>query len=120
MDKEPLKIDSDGTVDMRITGVTATAKCIPVGISEAQLIAKLPLQGTGMTRGKRLSSLGANLTIAGANSGDPSVVLINAVMTDGGMKFGASALRVGEIVFESCVTFTAGARNALFSVGTKA
>lgn len=120
VDKEPVKTDADGTVDMRIAGVTATAKCIPVGISETQLLAKLPLQGAGIVRGKRLSGLGANLTIAGPTSGDPSVVLINAVMTDGAMKFGSTALRVGEIAFESCVTFTAGARNALFSVGTKA
>jgi hypothetical protein len=115
---EPVKTDALGTVDMRIGGVTASAKCIPVGISEAQLLAKLPLQGAGIARGTRLSTLGADLTITGPNVGDPIVVLKNAVMTTGQLKFGSTALRIGEIAFECAVTFTTGVRNALFTVGS--
>lgn len=115
---EPVKTDSLGTVDMTIGGVTAMAKCVPVGISESDLLAKLPLQGTGIRRGLRLSGLGADLTIQGPATGDPIVVLKNAVLTTGALRFGRTALRTGEIAFESAVTFTDGARNALFTVGT--
>ena len=111
-------LDALGTVDMTIGGVTAMAKCAPIGVSEADLVALLPLQGTGIQRGARLSARGADLTIEGPNVGDPSVVLINAVLTDGGLAFGSTTNRVGELTFESAVTFTAGARNALFTVGS--
>ena len=117
---EPRKTDAFGTVDMTLGGVVATAKCVPVGISESELFDKLPLQGAGVRRGTRMSSLGADLTIAGSDVGDPTVTLKNAVLTTGALRFGQTALRTGEIAFESAVTFTAGVRNELFTVGSVA
>jgi hypothetical protein len=117
---DPVTVDSEGTVDMTINSVGVTAKCTPVGISEANLLAKLPLQGAGIRRGARASDLGADLTISGASAGDPEVVIKNAVLTDGPLQFGATPLRVGEIAFEAMLSFTAGARNALFTVGVVA
>jgi len=117
---EPTQTDSEGTVDMSISSVGVIAKCQPMGISEAELIAKLPLQGAGIRRGARLSSLGADLTISGAAAGDPQVVIHNAVLTDGPLAFGATALRAGEIAFEAMLTFTNGARNNLFTIGSVA
>jgi len=110
--------DAQGTVEMTLGGVVATAKCVPVGISESELMDALPLQGAGIQRGTRLSGLGADLTIQGPTAGDPIVVLKNATLTTGSLVFGQTALRTGEIAFESAVTFTNGARNALFTVGT--
>ena len=110
--------DAEGTCDIRLAGVNLTASCIPVGITESEMLAQLPFQGANIRRGQRLSKFGKDLTIAGKESGDPTVTIKSAVLTNAPFIYNAQSLRNGEAVFQSSVSFNdGGLMQPLFTLG---
>ena len=99
---EPVTTDSQGTIDYTLTGVNVTAKCTPLGLSEAQILAALPALSL---RGS--SNAGANdLVLASANG--LTVTLKCAALVTGPLNWGATSLRAGEIGFTAHVDTTDG------------
>ena len=110
--------DSNGLVDRSVRSVGVMAKCTPVGVSEAQLLALLKIQGAGIQRGASLGSNANDLVIQGASTGDPKVTVANAAPKEAGFRFGATTLRAGEIGFVAITKITTGARVALYAYTT--
>lgn len=110
--------DSQGMVDGIITSVGVMAKCVPVGVTEANILALLKLQGSGVARGASLAGNAANLVITGPSAGYPLVTVYNCAPKECGFVFGQSSLRHGELGFVAIRKFTTGAATALFNVSS--
>ena len=107
---EPVTTDLLGTVDYTVSGVTCTATCTPLGLTESQLLGALPI---AKDRGSSLKGA-ADLVITGA--GGLTVTLKNATMLRGPLQWGNTTLRAGEVQFTAHRAFTDGAPGAVFSV----
>ena len=107
---QPVTTDLLGTVDYTVSGVTCTATCTPLGLTEAQLLGALPIT---KDRGTSLKGA-ADLVITGA--GGLTVTLKNATMLRGPLQWGNTTLRAGEVQFTAHRAFTNGAPGAVFSV----
>lgn len=107
--------DADGMVDMTLESLEVTASCTPLGITEANLVAALKLQGSGATRGRSLASGSSDLVLTGTGA---VITLKGAQLKTGPMQFGRGALRVGELNWIATKTFSSGAPLPLFSVAT--
>ena len=107
---EPVTTDLLGTVDYTVSGVTCTATCTPLGLTESQLLGALPI---AKDRGTSLKGA-ADLVITGA--GGLTVTLKNATMLRGPLQWGNTTLRAGEVQFTAHRAFTNGAPGAVFSV----
>jgi len=114
---QPVKIDSAGTVDMTLESLDVTAKFTPVGVSEAELIEFLSMQGAGVVRGSSLLDASHDLVISGTGV---YAAIYNAAPGAGPLRFGRSVLRAGEVVMHACRKFTDGVPQALFFVGAAA
>lgn len=102
MQVEAVRTDSQGTIDYTLTGMTVRANCTPLGLTESQLLAALPvLKG----RGKSLASEN-DLTIE--SDGGISVTLNHAALVTGPIKWGATMLRAGQIGFVANIDPTSG------------
>lgn len=106
-------VDGLGTIDMTLTGAAVTAKCRPIGLSEADIAEAMALQGPGNAIGTSLRT-GADLTITGA--GGLTVILRDTALVTGPFLWGTTELRAGEIGFIANRTETTGAYGELFSV----
>jgi hypothetical protein len=107
---QPVTTDLLGTVDYTVSGVTCTATCTPLGLTESQLLGALPI---AKDRGSSLKGA-ADLVITGA--GGLTVTLKNATMLRGPLQWGNTTLRAGEVQFTAHRAFTDGAPGAVFSV----
>lgn len=94
---EPIIVDGIGTVDYRLTGVTARATCKPVNLSADELMTALRPEGLTLGASMRQSN---NLVITGL-AGGLIVTLNDAVMLTGGANYGNETSRAGEITFEA-------------------
>jgi len=104
---EPVTTDSQGTIDYTLTGVNVTARCTPLGLSEAQLLAALPaLKGRG-------ASLAGDDDLVISSDNGLTVTLKCASLVTGPLNWGATALRAGEIGFTANIDPTDG---SLFDV----
>ncbi len=106
MATSPVTTDSQGTIDYTLSGVTVTAKCTPLGLSESQILAALP---ASKGRGSSLAS-SSDLVITG--TGGLTVTLKSAALVTGPLNWGADTLRAGEIGFTANIASTGD----LFSV----
>ena len=106
MATSPVQTDSQGTIDYTLSGVTVTAKCTPLGLTESQILSALP---AAKGRGVSLAST-SDLVITGA--GGLTVTLKNAALVTGPLNWGADTLRAGEIGFTANIATT----GELFSV----
>lgn len=104
----PVPVDGYGIVDMSVTDLVGSAKCIPLGPTLAQIKTNSQEETAFGTLG---SAIAADLVWTG-NGGAPVVTLKNAHMTDSETMFGPDPLRVGEVTWKTTTGFTAGARNA--------
>ena len=107
---EPVTTDLLGTVDYTVSGVTCTATCTPLGLTESQLLGALPI---AKDRGTSLKGA-ADLVITGA--GGLTVTLKNATMLRGPLQWGNTTLRAGEVAFTAHRAFSQGTPGAVFSV----
>lgn len=109
--------DELGIADMTHAGLSVSAKCIPHGVTEADLIAIMGVQGTGAGRGKSIFRAPQDLMLV-AGELEPFITLKNAAVKTAPQQFGVEANRAGEIEFVATRnSFTAGAPNAVFDVG---
>jgi len=104
---EPIYVDGIGTVDYRLTGVTARASCTPVGLTADALIAQLRPEGLSLGATMRQSK---NLVITG-EPGGLEVTLYDATLLTGGARWGSSVLRAGEIGWEASRAFSGESPN---------
>lgn len=104
---EPVQTDSQGTIDYTLQGVNVTAKCTPLGLSEAEVLAMLPI-----LRGRGRSTIEEKDLVI-SSQGGLTVVLKNASLVTGPLNWGSSELRVGELGFTAHIDVESG---ALFSV----
>ena len=63
---EPVTVDSVGTIDWTIAGVSCTATCTPVGLTEAEILAALPVSGA---RGSMIGGAGKAWTVGRRDQG---------------------------------------------------
>jgi hypothetical protein len=112
---DPVETDAEGLVDMTLTRLTAVAKMKPVGLTEAQVLAALGLQGTGAARGRSLNAGGQTLNINGA-SGQVNIALNGANLKGAEQLFGAKSLRVEQIAFVTTRNFASGVPGPVFTV----
>jgi hypothetical protein len=103
----------DGVLTRRLSGITVTARAVPMGLSESDIMTKLLLQGAGAARGRSLS--GANLEISATGFW---VRLYGAALRGGPQLFGTKSDRIGELTWVATRTFATGVPNPLFFVGT--
>jgi hypothetical protein len=107
--------DTDGVVDMTLGDVNYTAKCIPVGITEAELLALLKLQGSGVARGKSLAANANDLVLTGTGV---VATLTKCAPKTGPTRYGATTLRAGELGFSGVRKFVTGALQPMLVLGT--
>ena len=106
---KPVTVDGYGTVDMTVSGLIGTCKCIPVGPSLAQLEAAANAQGSA--HGSLLSGgAAADLTLAGAGI---AIGLKGAGLMEHGYAFGQEPLRIGEVMWSTTRGFVGGAPQAV-------
>lgn len=108
----PIQIDEVGTVKHVLTSVSVMAKCRPLGVTWANIVAALKVQGTGGARGRSLQSAGADLTITGADT-STIIVLKGANLKTAGYRFGNAVVRDGELAWVGTREFSAGAPGAI-------
>lgn len=110
---DPVNTDHEGLVDETLKEVSVIAKCQPMGLSEADLLALLPYasaQGASMRTG-------IDLTItAGVSSGALAVTLHNVCVLQGPLKYGTTTLRLGEIAFVAHRTLASSVPDALCTI----
>lgn len=108
--------DANGPQAKRITDVQCTVKAKPLGLAPSAVVAKLLLQGTGAGRGARVGTAtafvmsGTGVQVTGYGAGLRTTPLAA----------GREADRIGELEWFATRTFTDGAPNALFALGTGA
>lgn len=109
------KSEENGSVRATLVSVTAMARCTPLAVSAANLLAAMRAQGTGFKRGQSANLTGANLTIAGASTG-PVITLNKCDVKGVGYRFGSRVLRDGEVGFVATTSFTTSASDALVTL----
>lgn len=113
MQLTPVVTDDSGTIGETFGGISAVARFRPLNATGANVLDLLRLQYTGAARGARRSALKANLVISGTGV---SFTLNNAHPISGGVNFGSTAIRPGEVAFGTSRSFTTGAMTALFTL----
>lgn len=110
---DPVVTDASGTIDFRIANLTARATAALVGITEADITAKLLLQGSGGYRGRSHAAAGADLRIydTGTVIGDITINVANLISAR--HVYADAQMRVAECVFEATRTVTSGALDPL-------
>lgn len=110
---EPVIEDSEGTIDYLLTSVTCRATCQPLGLSEANILDGLKVQGTGNALGSSIRTAN-DLVITG--TGGLTVTLKEAALVTAPLRWGNTSLRAGEIQFVSHRSISSGTPGAIFSV----
>jgi len=118
MSLKPIETDELGVVDMVFADLNASASCMPLGLTEAQLLLATGLQEATTKRGGSFSAAGNDLVIGGYVVGDPKVTITKAAIKQGGMAFGAATPRIGGLSFVATRNFTAGVPDPLFVIET--
>ena len=113
----PVETDDDGLVDMLLNGLEISVKFAPIGITLAQVLTRLSIQGGSQARGMDPSSAAANLVITGAGTGSPLVTINNAVLVSAPQQYGFSSLRHDDLEFIATRPTGSGAMFAVASVG---
>lgn len=108
------KVDTLGTVDMTLSGITVSAKSIPVGPAESDILAKV---APNNALGGSIAALAAALNISATGI---YFRVYNAAMVNSGFAFGSAKKRIGQTEWVATRTVTAGAADPLFYVGTSA
>lgn len=107
---EPVTVDSVGTIDWTIAGVSCTATCTPVGLTEAEILAALPVSGA------RGSMIGGESDLVVSGAGGLKVTLKNASLVRGPLQWGTTTLRAGELGFTAHRSFSGGVPGPVFTV----
>jgi hypothetical protein len=117
MQLTPLSCDEVGTIGMTFGGISAVARFKALNATAANILDLLKLQGSGSGRGVRRSALKNELVITGTGV---AFTLKNCHPAEGSVNFGTTTIRPGETAFTTTRSFTSGAIDALFTMGTGA
>lgn len=109
---EFIKVDEIGTCKASLTNVGVLARCTPIGMTLADVLAAMDFQEATSARGKSGNAQGADLVITGADSAT-IVTIESAKLVRAGFRFGSRQLRDGEIGFVGTRTFATGVAGAL-------
>lgn len=117
MDIQRLYVDRIGLVGARLTGLAATARFVPVGITEAQWHTLCLHDGSGaLIPGQSLTKADTNLVIGGGTTPNAlTVTLYKAGIDSDALNFGDDP-RIGELVFVTRRTWAAGVGNPLWAI----
>ncbi len=107
---EPVVTDLLGTIDWTVASVGCTATCTPLGLTEAQILAALPV---AQARGTAIGGED-DLVITGTDG--LTVTLKGASLVRGPLNWGNTALRAGELQFTAHRSFSNGAPGPVFTV----
>lgn len=103
-------VDGIGPVDMFIDQFWASAACIPVGPTLAQLEAGVDFQGTNAAVGADVAADSDSLVLT---DGSATITLTKAAMIETGLVFAPAKKRIGKTVWEATQGFTTGAPNPM-------
>lgn len=109
----PQVVDNYGTVDMRVQSLSVTAKAIPIGPTETQILALL--QPNSVLGSSIATTNPLNISATGIY-----VRLYNAGLADAQLGYGANKKRIGTCEWIATRTVTTGTLDPLFYVGTSA
>jgi hypothetical protein len=107
-------VDGLGVVDMTLQNMTVSARCVPVGVTDADVLAKLtPAAALGTSVAAGAAAL--NISATGAY-----FRVYNAALVASDMAFGSESKRIGTTEWLATRTITAAVADPLFYVGTAA
>lgn len=109
---QPVPVDDIGTTDMYIASVSALARCVPVNLTEADILTAMRIQDTGAALG---TSNRRNKDLALTASG-LTVTLKDAALIRGGMRWGSTVLRGNELGFVAHRTESSGTFGAIATI----
>lgn len=112
--------DRYGIYNKTVTGFGVTGTFSPIGISEAQILTAMGIQGTGAVRGRRLGAMARDLTLTTGVEGDPYFKLFNCALTQAPSMHGRTANNMGDLQLVAQRKFTAGVVQPLFEIGLTA
>ena len=114
----PRAVNRYGTVNYKLTGLAPSVAFTPFGLTEAEAMTLLHIQGTGAAklgasnkRGLQLQILPAEATAKGV-----TVTFADFQCREGSMLFGAEDPRHGQYVFVPAVKVTAGVPGDLYTI----
>lgn len=113
MKTTPREISGYGVVDWRLAGLDVSVLLSPVGLTAAQVLARIKLQNTGAAIGVSLAANGSDLTIVGSGTGSPTITVKGAALRKVPQLYGQTVPRHGELEFIA----TRATGGTLFSVG---
>lgn len=113
---QALPTDAEGTIDMMFSSVRCTASLTPVGLTEAQIITAMKLDGSGNYRGRSLAAGSADLVITGTQTVANIITLKNAQLKTAPLRWGSTTPRQGTHQFVASYPFSLGVRSAMFTV----
>jgi hypothetical protein len=115
----PIKVDAYGTVNWMLTDAVANCRVQPVGVSVADLIASMKLQGTGAARGQSLAAIqsASSLVVSGSAAGRVKVTLYGAQIKTAPTVYGQTALRIGQVEFAGSLQ-SSSATKTIAAIGT--
>jgi hypothetical protein len=109
--------DSHGIYDKTVTGFGATASFVPIGLTEAQILTAMGIQGTGAGRGVRRETFARDLILSTDVEGDPYFKLFNCSLAGLQQMHGVTANNVGALQLIAQKKITTGAQQPMFEVG---
>lgn len=104
MSAENEMTDEFGLVGMALSDLQASVKFNPMGCNVQQAIAKLAVQGTGVTRGASLAGRAMQLTIESAAAGGLKVVIPSAALKTLPLQYARNLPRFADIELVSLPT----------------
>jgi hypothetical protein len=110
---EPVMVDGIGTVDMRLSELKVTASCVPVGISEANLLTAM--QHTQAMGTSYATNDGLIIQASGVY-----FRLANAGLIENELGWGAQRNRAGSLTWQATRTVTGGVPDPLYFIGDDA
>jgi hypothetical protein len=108
----PVKVNTLGLVDYTLAGLDVSVKLKPIGMTVADVLTQMKLQGSGVAIGQEIGASVNTLTITGG-SGKPQAIVYNVRLKNGGQMYGNEALRHDTIEFVA----TRPTGGAMFALG---
>lgn len=115
----PRAVNRYGTINYKLASLKPSISFTPFGLTEAEAIALLNIQGDGAAQLGASNKRGLQLQIIPANDGAKGVTITFADFQcrEGSMLFGAEDPRHGQYVFIPAVKVTAGVPGTLYTIG---
>lgn len=110
----PQVVDGLGTVEMTVTDVSVSAKCIPVGPTVANVMAAM---GDGLAMGSAVEAIAADLALTATGI---AVTIPDAFIAEADLGWGTTRKRIGQTTWQGIRSLTTGTVNPLWTIGTGA